>query len=251
MPELQQLARAYMIELDAQSHEKPDTRIEVQFNPETLKVTFANQVANQDQGGKQNSPQFVGKGSTKLALTLYFDVTGELSTSLDSTAQGKGEPNSGTRDVRRLTRKVAHFITPQEIKEGKDRGKFAPPKVRFHWGSFQFDGIMESLEENLDFFSHDGFPLRASLTVGLTQQEIQFQIASNPAGAGQAKPGGKPAGTTPQTPARKGGNLPQMADQQGMGDDWQSVARGNNIENPRQLKPGQLIDFSLRKQVDG
>ncbi|GGJ33445.1 CIS tube protein [Deinococcus roseus] len=250
MPELQQLARAYLIELDAQNQEKADTRIEVQFNPETLKVTFANQVANQDQGGKQNSPQFVGKGSTKLSLTLYFDVTAELSAGLDSTAQGQGEANSGMRDVRRLTRKVAYFITPGEIKQGKDRGKFAPPRARFHWGSFQFDGIMESLEENLEFFSHDGFPLRASLTVSLTQQEIQFQIASNAAAGNPAKPGAKPAGTRPQTPARQGGNLPQMADQQGLGDDWQGVARGNNIETPRNLKPGQLIDFSLRKQVE-
>ena len=35
-----------------------------------------------------------------------------------------------------------------------------------------------------------------------------------------------------------------MADKQGQGDDWQSIASANGIENPRMLAPGQLIDMS-------
>ena len=52
--------------------------VTVQFNPETLKVTFANQIVQGSGAGDQRgSParQFVGAGTTKLSLQLWFDVT--------------------------------------------------------------------------------------------------------------------------------------------------------------------------------
>ena len=59
----------------------------------------------------------------------------------------------------------------------KEGDKFVPPAVRFLWGSFQFDGLMDSLEESLEFFSNDGRPLRASMSLTLSQQKIQaFKI---------------------------------------------------------------------------
>ena len=50
----------------------------VQFNPETLKVSFANQIQTPSGAGDQSGTparQFVGAGTTKLALQLWFDVT--------------------------------------------------------------------------------------------------------------------------------------------------------------------------------
>jgi nucleoid-associated protein YgaU len=35
-----------------------------------------------------------------------------------------------------------------------------------------------------------------------------------------------------------------LAANSGKGDDWQSIAAANNIENPRRLQPGQLIDMT-------
>jgi hypothetical protein len=100
---------------------------------------------------------------------------------------------------------------------------------------------MDSLEENLEFFSSEGRPLRASMSVSLSQQKItEFTIkdpASNSAGA-------QTPGTRPLTEAPKGNNLQSMADSQGKGGDWQSIASANNIENPRLLAPGQLIDMN-------
>ncbi len=75
-------------------------------------------------------------------------------------------------DVRKLTQKVAFFITPQPAKGRKN--VFLPPAVRFVWGSFKFDGLMDSLEETLEFFSPQGKPLRASLSMTLSQQAIEF-----------------------------------------------------------------------------
>lgn len=230
------LAKAELRQLDASFDHEIDesTWTTVQFNPESLKVSFANQVATPSGGGDQNgSPSrlFVGAGTTKLAVQLWFDVTGE----------GAG----GVDDVRRLTEEVAFFITPK--KDDADPKKFVPPAVRFVWGSFQFDGIMESLEESLEFFSPEGRPLRASVSIALTQQKItKFVFApASPPGAG----GGPPAGTAPLTPAPSGSTVQSLAAQQGKGAAWQGIAAANGVENPRVLAPGQLLDMNRSRTL--
>jgi hypothetical protein len=232
VPESVKLEKAELRQLDAEFKEEinNDKWAKVQFNPDSLKVSFANQIQTPSGAGDQSGTparQFVGAGTTKLVLTLWFDVTQPV-------PQGVEEVD----DVRKLTQKVAYFITPTQ--EGD---KYVPPSVRFVWGSFQFDGLMDSLEENLEFFSSEGRPLRASMTVNLSQQKItEFTIndvASGPAGA-------KTPGTRPLTEAPQGNNLPSLADSQGKGGDWQSIAAANNIENPRLLAAGQLIDMSAK-----
>ena len=62
-------------------------------------------------------------------------------------------------DVVGLAQRVAYFATP------RDGG--GTPRVRFVWGELRFDGEIEALEETLDFFSPDGRPLRAGLSLSL------------------------------------------------------------------------------------
>jgi Contractile injection system tube protein len=236
MPEAAKLAKAVLQQLDSEFKDpiKPDTWCTVQFNPETLKVSFANQVQQPsgqgDQRGKA-AAQFVGAGTTKLALSLWFDV-------------GSPQPDGAPRvdDVRKLTSKVAYFITPKEV-AGK-KGKFTPPAARFLWGSFQFDGIMESLEETLELFSPSGKPLRASLNVSLSQQEIrEFAFADTGPDAG---PTGPAPGTRPLAQPPEDATVQGVADAAGQGDDWPSIAAANGIENPRLLGAGAVLDLEAR-----
>jgi hypothetical protein len=240
MPELQKIAKAELQELDTafQSQINPDKATKVQFNPDSLKVAFANQIQQPqgggDQGGAQ-AQQFVGAGSTKLTAQLWFDVTAELGDLPDEI------------DVRKLTERVAYFITPKGDPPNQPT-KFIPPAVRFLWGTFQFDGIMESLEETLEHFSAEGRPLRASVAITITQQKITT-FAFNTANVAQPPGFKRPAGTTPQSQATENSNLQSMAAAQpggggsAGGSDWQSIAAANGIENPRLLEPGQFIDF--------
>ena len=229
MPDSVNLAKAELRQLDAefQNEINPERNVKVQFNPETLKVSFANQVQTPSGAGDQRGTparQFVGAGTTKLTLQLWFDVSAPL-------AEGEEQVN----DVRKLTQKVAYFITP--TKEGD---KFVPPAIRFIWGSFQFDGLMESLEESLEFFSEDGRPLRASMALNLSQQKItEFTFRPSAGPSAQAA-----TGTRPLTPAPAGSTVQNLADSQGKGDNWQGIAAANNIENPRLLQPGQLLDMN-------
>ncbi|MFN7937165.1 MAG: hypothetical protein U0R19_27825 [Bryobacteraceae bacterium] len=195
--------------------------VTVQFNPQSLKVSFANQNAGGDQPGK-SSVQFVGKGTTKLSMELWFDVTLPLG----------GRPGDPAGDVRKLTEEVAYFMRPQEVTKDGKKG-LLPPGVRLLWGSFLFEGVMDSLEENLEYFSEDGRPLRASLSIALSKQEFQFAF----------NPDFKARGVTPLQPARPGQSLQSMAGKAG-NNDWKKVAAANSIENPRQLPGGTLVNLS-------
>ncbi len=230
------LARARFIELaqDLASEAPGGKAFDVQFNPESLKLAFANEVkqpaaSDAPEGGADTAAgtagiQFVGAGTTKLAMTLWFDVTGEMANPVD--------------DVRRLTADVLHFMKPRPV-EGEE-GKVAPPGLRVSWGSFLFDGVVESLEETLDWFSPAGLPLRASIALSMVQQKILVpEFAPATPGAPRARP-------RPFTPARAGQSLQAMATAAGASAPWQAIAAGNGIEDPLRLPAGTPIDLGAR-----
>jgi hypothetical protein len=234
------LEKAELRQLDSnfENEVEPDTWCTVQFNPESLKVSFANQLVQPSGAGDQRGTparQFVGAGTTKLALTLWFDV-------------GSPQPpgSDSVDDVRKLTKKVAYFITPKPV-EGQ-RDKFIPPAARFVWGSFQFDGLMDGLEETLELFSPEGKPLRSSLALSLSQQKIQFAFHDTGGGSSSAGGGGgspSTPGTQPLAQAPAGSTVQGLADAAGQGN-WQGIAAANGIENPRLLAPGALLDLNLQ-----
>ncbi|MGY1776798.1 hypothetical protein ACI8AV_13135 [Geodermatophilus sp. SYSU D00804] len=226
MPETAALAKARLVEIvladeDAPSRETdPGTTVVVQFNPETLKVVYSNTMEGGDQSGGA-AIQFVSKSSTKLTVELWFDASAL----------------ADVDDVRRLTKQVNHFITPVPHGEG-----LAPPAVRFSWGTFLFEGVMESMDETLELFSSEGRPLRARVSVSITSQEIQFHEPPPPSS------GGGVPGTTPREQVRDGDSLQQMLGRRsGRGSGapgWQSVADANGIDNPRRLPTGTFVDLS-------
>jgi hypothetical protein len=217
------------------------TRHPVQFNPETLKVTYQNKPQEQSSAGDQrgnSTRQVVGAGQSKLAFQLWFDVNSPGA--------------AGARDVRRLSARVTYFMTPKASKgraPQKAGAKPTPPGVRFVWGTFSFDGLMDSLDETLDFFAPDGRPLRSTVSVGMSGQlEIAPTTGGGPgsgAGPGVGPSLGPTQGTRPMSPAPAGASLPGLAAAVGLGADWQGVARANGIENPRLLVPGRLLDLDL------
>lgn len=230
MGEVAKLAKARLVELDAAfRNPAPGGRaVEVQFNPENLKVTFANRTQQPQSAGDQrgnSTRQVVGAGASKLALQLWFDVN----------APGAG----GASDVRNLTQQVTYFMLPKSPSGGGNQP--VPPGVRFEWGTFKFDGMMDALEETLDFFSPDGKPLRASLSLSVSGQlEI---VSPTGAPAAPAATAGPTPGMRPLAQAAAGTSLQGLAEGAGLGGEWQAIAAANGVENPRLLAPGQLIDL--------
>lgn len=241
MPEPVRIAKARLEELqaDLETPRSGGKRVTVQFNPESLKVNFANQIQTpQGSGGSSGDSarppavQFVGTGTTRLAVTLWFDASAPLDAEMLPEAERAG---GKVDDVRKLTEQVAWFITPQPDQADPDR--YLPPAVSFVWGSFLFNGIVESIEENLEFFSPEGKPLRASLLLKLIQPRITaYRYGQSGAGSGDP-------GTRPLTGATAGASLQAMAAAAGRADDWKTIASANGIEDPLRMQAGQMIDM--------
>jgi len=238
MPQPRNLMKAELREISWDSNQaaqenNPDATVKVQFNPETLTIAFANQKASGDQRGG-SSFQFVGQGTTNLSLDLWFEA------SVATTGVDSNDP-----DVRKLTEKVAYFMKPVKRGSGKST-QWVAPGVRFIWGTFLFDGILEGMTEKLEFFSEGGRPLRAMVSLKLASQKIQFEFNPNPPPPGSG--GGPGAGTQPQTPARAGDSVQKVAARNGQGQDWKPTAEQNNIENPRRVSPGTLLSPPVNRR---
>src|ERR1044071_10316801 len=140
-----------------ESYEPGDKKntVKAHFNPESLKVTFENKSAGGEQPGG-SSKQRTGNMTTKLAVELLFDTT-----------------DKGT-DVREFTEKVAFYIKPDaEAGSGSDSNR-VPPGVLFAWGSFTFPGVVDSMDETLDYFSEEGVPLRATISLSIDRKSTRL-----------------------------------------------------------------------------
>jgi hypothetical protein len=260
MPQPVNLKKAQLREIRFQDSQviEPDDgkKVPVQFNPEKLGITFSNRFAC----GVENSgtaDQFVNRGNTSLSVELWFDVT------VPSAAENM-ESGEDPGDVRNLTRKVIYFFTPKESLDN------IPPPVRFAWGNLLFDGEMKSLTENLEFFSEDGKPMRAKVTFNILKKEIS--VPSSKAGSGFGGAGGLGlglsagagvglgvgvsagvgvgmAGTQPLLQAKAGATIQGIAGSSSGTSDWKSIALANNIENPRKVEPGTLLNVNVSGSI--
>lgn len=226
---MEQLQRAKLVEIDDYSLDPGPPAldkkvVEVDFNPESLKLNLSNQSSGGDQqaGG---STQFLGPGSSTLAVELLFDTSA-----------------SGT-DVRKRTEALAYFIVGDAQREGEER--MAPPKVSFRWGSFLFEGIIESMDETLEYFSEQGVPLRASVSLSLKRDAL---VLYNEERLGQRtnEPNQGVGEITPLSPARVGDSVQSMAGRSGNSANWKSIATANDIDDPLRLEAGAMINLNVK-----
>jgi hypothetical protein len=200
--------------------------VEVQFNPQTLKLSFA----NENKGGDQpagSAKQFVGSGTSKLSVELLFDTTVDGS------------------DVRKKTEQVAYFLQAKP-QPNDPNNKRVPPGISLEWGSFIFRGVVDSMEETLDYFSEEGVPLRATVGLSMSRQDIEFLFgtpgqARGGAGAAPAAPG-----TVPLETARPGDSVLSLAARLGRSADWKAIAAANNIDDPLRLQAGAVLNLNVQ-----
>jgi hypothetical protein len=126
--------------------------VPVHFNPATLEYTIT--ANTQGEGGQ--AAQVVGAASAKLSLELIFDTT------------DTGE------DVRKKTHEIELMLKPAPGTGGENAPPQVAPSVEFEWGAFSFTGVVDSFKQTMDFFSANGVPLRAVITLSLSQPNYQF-----------------------------------------------------------------------------
>jgi hypothetical protein len=155
--------------------------ITVHFNPASLVYSIENSI--QQQSADPKKVQYVAQFSGKLTMDLQFDTT-----------------DSG-KDVRTVTNQVAQFMqasgnataatqtTAAQSQNGNTQGPppKAPPVLLFQWGSYQFQGIMDSFKETIDFFSSSGVALRALVSIQLSRQDNVFDQGAKFSSAASSK----------------------------------------------------------------
>src|SRR5271165_2991645 len=199
--------------------------ITVHFNPASLVYTVEN--SSPQQGGDPRRRQFAAQFTGKLTMDLQFDTT-----------------DSGS-DVRQVTSQVALFMqsSAQANRGGTYGGSSgansngtnqpAPPVLSFDWGAYHFQGFMESFKETIDFFSADGIPLRALVSIGLARQDNVFDAGSQDTNAKTAGSLVPTAGGGPGGPASTGPSTTAAATQGGDPSAARALASANGLENTR------------------
>ncbi|AHH99475.1 hypothetical protein GCM10010174_19470 [Kutzneria viridogrisea] len=148
-----------------------DQGVEVQFNPANLRVARSSAI---DTGGATVNTQHrqLVPSPAKLTVELEFDTT-------------DGDASGVPVDVSTRTALVRKFVQSPANSKGAP-----PPRVCFMWGNLRFQGIMTQADEEHEFHGSQGVPLRAKVTVSITEQDLTLE--SGPAAkdsGGATQPG--------------------------------------------------------------
>ena len=148
---------------------------EVLFNPASLKVSLNNRIQDEDSSGGNGQPrQNTRVTTTKLETELVYDTT---------------DIGQDVRDKTSELKAMAVAVATGAA----GAAQVAPPPVEFRWGRFSYQGVIESLNETLDFWANEGVPLRATIllviqningAVDTNVQGVVAQIALNPVPSG-------------------------------------------------------------------
>ena len=177
------LEKAVLQEITSDESARPvGDPVPVQFNPTTLRLRLSNQTEGGTSRGRQ-ARQYTGSSSTVLTVELVFDTADEGTT-------------ASPRSVRERTAIIEKYVLP------KENGNEAPPKLRFQWGTFLLDGVVEDIDIDFDHFASNGTPLRAKVSLSLKEQDAKYQFLQAGPGANRrsgAPDSGQPAGAGPGT----------------------------------------------------
>lgn len=199
-------------------------KLEVLFNPTSLKVSLTNKLQDEEAGSSGNAKgadkngkaakarQTTRSTTTKLDVELVFDTT---------------ETGTDVRDGPQGTQVLKRMAAAPEPKPDSKDPPAAPPQIEFRWGRFAFKGLIESVNETLDFWSSEGVPLRS--TVQIVLQGTGTDTIEK--GADAKLP---PATAQAVVPVPKGGRgVTDVAASHGNAGAGRAIAAANGIEDMR------------------
>ncbi len=160
------MQRAVFYKLDSKGKTQ-GSGISVMFNPESYSVSSkaVYSPATSPQL-RRETLQFSNVKARTLSLTLLFDAMNPPSKPMEQlsmSASLKDVFRGGTKDVRSDINELRSMI------ELTDSDKGPPPIVIFQWGGFSFRGVVDSFKEDYTIFHSDGRPIRANVSVTMTE----------------------------------------------------------------------------------
>jgi len=190
---------------------------DVLLNPKEYRLSKSNQFSEVAIPGL-SAPliQFARGNAQTLTLQLMFDTYDP------QYAHGKVEKD---KDVRFYTKQVTHLLK-------LDAELHAPPICQFSWGNLTFIGVIQQADVRCTLFLPSGIPVRATVDVTFKQ----FFDGAAETGMLQS------ANYTKRYVVRPGDTLSSIAAEKYEDPaKWRPIAEKNNIDNPLDIKAGQVL----------
>jgi len=197
--------------IEDQTQGKPTKEIQVLFNPNQVAISKTGW--SEDKNGPVADP-----GPATLTIELFFDTT----------ILGKYPPEN----VQNYTKQIYSLTL-------KGKNACRPPLCQLIWGKNVLLplGILKSLTKTFTHFLEDGTPVSAKLSCNFQewQDPIQKKKIENPI-------------DDPIRIVKQGETLSSIATQE-YNDPamWRLIAKENNMDNPRLLKPGTSLTIPPRR----
>jgi len=212
-----------------------DAELEVHFNPTEYALEYGATFQETAVPGLSNPIlQFVNGAAEVLTMDLLFDTY----------------TDRGGADVSVVTSAFTRMVAI-------DADTHAPPRVEFTWGAFTFRAVVEKISQRFTMFLGDGTPVRATLSVTFKQYRTISEQLEEPRRNSSDKTKhrvlGKVDGYRP-TPISL---WALAAEELGEPRFWRQIARHNRVEDPRALRPGDVIivppleGFATREGLGG
>jgi len=203
-----------------------DTNEEIKclFNPNEYTFSKKNTWTSKPVKG-QNVPslEFSGGDAITLKMQLFFDTY---------TTGG---------DVRTTTNKIWKLMNINKSLADMTSTKGRPPMVEFQWGAtWSFKAVITNISQKFTLFRDNGIPVRATLDVDFLQAKEEGRYpGQNPTTKGN--PGYR------RRIVREGETIDWIAfDEYGDSAMWRYIADVNNLDNPMNLEPGQVLAIAPR-----
>ena len=195
-------------------------QIKCQYNPTEYTMTKRNTWRKKSGQGQDifATPEFKGGKPAELKMELFFDTS---------------DTDSG--DVRDTTNKIWKLmeIVPSTVDAATNKGRSY--KCQFWWGGEKyFTAAVTNIRQKFIMFRPDGVPIRAKLNITFQQLGNDSVFPpQNPTSLSQAR----------RTYVVGTGDRIDLIAFREYGDAtlWHDLAAANNLENPMDLKVGQVI----------
>lgn len=199
----------------------------VMYNPNTFSRNYKSVWSGEaPQGGTAETQSYRRLESDSVSFDFLFDgtgVSGVGGTSVDL------NPDAGEAGY--VQEQIDAFL---ELTQGINSSTHEPNFLQLSWGTFIFNGVLESATITYKLFHSSGAPLRATINASFKQSVSRTEQA---AAARRQSPD-----LTHFRVVKAGETLPLVA-QKVYGDPkmYLEIARVNNISNFRKLKVGQQL----------
>lgn len=187
--------------------------LKCQFNPSQFDVSSnVNYGPLKSTGSGATSQQFIDVDADTLSIELFFDTSQQRA------------------DVR------SEYVDHIDTLLGPDSEDHAPPLVKVIWPNTQtFVALLTKADKSFTMFLPDGTPVRA--TVNCTFKEVKpsdYRDEVKPESTDKSKSHIVTEGDTLWLIA---------ADEYEDPEHWRTIARANDIENPRNIQPGTELEL--------